>query len=75
MHRHGGGYSDIKEPFADWSPAFTRIEDDPNIWMVGYQQPSSKDCARIESNLGRDLRVARASWPEVVRSSAAPGRR
>lgn len=56
MHHHGGGYSDIKEPFADWSPAFTRIEDDPNIWMVGYQEPSSKDCARIESNLGRDLR-------------------
>lgn len=56
MHHHGGGYSDIKAATADWSTAFSRIENDPNIWMVGYQEPSSKDCARIESKLGRHLR-------------------
>lgn len=56
MHHHGGGYSDIKAATADWSTAFSRIENDSNIWMVGYQEPSSKDCARIESKFGRHLR-------------------
>ncbi|GAB3578069.1 hypothetical protein GCM10027579_01090 [Calidifontibacter terrae] len=56
MHHYGGGYSDIKRPLADWSPAFARIEDEGDVWMVGYQEPSSKDCARIESPLGKELR-------------------
>lgn len=56
MHHHGGGYSDVKEPSDDWASAFDRIENDPRIWIVGYQEPSSRDCARIESRLGRDLR-------------------
>lgn len=56
MHHHGGGYSDIKEPHQAWSPAFDLICDEPEAWLVGYQEPSSKDCARIESRLGRDLR-------------------
>lgn len=56
MHHHGGGYSDVKAPTADWTAGFDLLQADRSAWMVGYQEPSSVDCARIESGLGRELR-------------------
>lgn len=39
MHHHGGGYADIKRTGRDWNPYFDRLENDKQLWGVGYREP------------------------------------
>lgn len=56
MHHHGGGYSDIKAPTAAWRPAFQRLNDVPDAWVVGYQERAHKEAAWMDDRFGRHLR-------------------
>ena len=38
MHHHGGGYTDIKQTGFDWNPYFDELENDENLWCVGYRE-------------------------------------
>ena len=40
LHFHGGGYTDIKKLRKSWSGAFDVIQNDENIWIVGYKEIS-----------------------------------
>ena len=35
MHHYGGGYSDIKRQSGSWKHLFDKINNDPNIWVIG----------------------------------------
>ena len=36
MHHHGGAYTDIKRPEGSWLAGLQLLEDDPDLWAVGY---------------------------------------
>lgn len=38
LHHHGGGYADIKQTGCDWNPCFDMLENDENLWAVGYRE-------------------------------------
>jgi hypothetical protein len=38
MRFHGGGYSDVKAPMGSWAGAFERLENNPDMWGLGYQE-------------------------------------
>lgn len=39
MHHHGGGYTDIKRTGRDWNPYFDQLENNEQLWGVGYPEP------------------------------------
>lgn len=43
MCHYGGGYTDIKTASGSWKPAFDLLEQDPNLWIVGYPE-ADKGC-------------------------------
>lgn len=56
MAVHGGGYTDIKTPRHPWQSAFDRITEDPELWLVGYPERSSRSCGGDDhTKLGRDI--------------------
>ena len=40
MRFYGGGYSDIKIPNGSWKHAFECMQNDPNVWIIGYPESS-----------------------------------
>jgi hypothetical protein len=36
MHHYGGGYSDIKKTLGSWITFFDQINDDDNLYAIGY---------------------------------------
>lgn len=55
MHHHGGGYSDVKECRASWTPAFELLDAD-DVWLVGYPELSSDRCGGRDPRLGHEIR-------------------
>lgn len=55
LHFHGGGYSDVKSPTANWRDVFGQFED-PDAWVVGYREPSSQIADNLPDPLRRDLK-------------------
>lgn len=56
MHHHGGGYSDIKKPMGPWLPALRRLDQEPNMWALGYRELSSSMCVQLPGRLGHDIK-------------------
>ena len=56
LHHHGGGYTGVKQHPTSWLPAFERMEDDADAWVVGYRIPRSAESAWFEGRLGREVR-------------------
>jgi hypothetical protein len=48
MCHYGGGYSDIKEPTGSWIPAFEALEQNTDLWVVGYPEGSPDDLAAVD---------------------------
>ena len=38
MQHYGGGYTDIKPTTQSWEPYFTTLENDQNMWAIGYEE-------------------------------------
>lgn len=47
MHHYGGGYVDIKQVSTDWNQFFNIIDQDPDIWVVGYREKNAEGVARL----------------------------
>lgn len=60
MHHHGGGYSDVKAASASWVTAFNALNEDPDIWLLGYREVSYRVVAPAPKVLHRRLRVHHA---------------
>ena len=56
MHFHGGGYCDIKPVSADWAPMFQLLDEEPNLWAVGYREVTSEYTPDLPRALGKDLK-------------------
>lgn len=64
MHHHGGGYSDVKAAYHDWSPAFATLTDPASDhWVTGYPEPNFQAVAFLQGRLGRDLRAQSRRLP------------
>lgn len=63
MHHHGGGYSDIKVPSADWTSIFELMDSDASIWEAGYPENGSLWIAKQTGHLGRELRRRHHTLP------------
>ncbi len=48
MHFYGGGYSDIKEINRSWLDAVKLIENNDNIWIIGYKESGPRDVAIVD---------------------------
>jgi hypothetical protein len=49
MHHYGGGYSDIKKTLGSWITFFDQINDDDNLYAIGYGEKESGHVARLEN--------------------------
>jgi len=56
MHHHGGGYSDIKYFGTSWAPAFEKLEQSPEKWLMGYREIGKRGVAKTGGLLEADLR-------------------
>lgn len=56
MHHHGGAYTDVKRSGAGWGDAFTMLSD-PEVWAVGYPEPSPGGMAPVGGRIGEALRA------------------
>ena len=47
LHHYGGGYTDVKyyDDGASWVKSFDKINQDPNIWLLGSQEKEQKEIA------------------------------
>lgn len=64
MRYYGGGYSDIKVPTGSWKAAFDELENNPDLWAVGYPEGSPTDLANIDD---RDLyRKMQAVYSKMI---------
>lgn len=52
----GGGYSDIKAPTNAWQEFFDRVNDDPQVWAIGYPEKLTRDVSPVGGRLERDLK-------------------
>ena len=55
MHHYGGGYSDIKSPSHNWNEIFIKFEK-KNKWAVGYKEIKKGHVAKVDGEVGKDLR-------------------
>ena len=56
MHHFGGGYSDIKECQSSWQPYFDKLNSS-NHYILGYPELKKNDVARLDGQLGQDLKA------------------
>ncbi len=49
MHHYGGGYSDIKQTLRPWAEYFDRINNNKNLYVIGYGEREVGHVARIEN--------------------------
>ncbi len=56
MHHYGGGYTDIKIHEHSWVKAFDKLEKAPEKFISGYREIGSYAVARLNGNLGEDLK-------------------
>jgi hypothetical protein len=67
MHFHGGAYADIKEICDSWLPSVELLKD-PNIWIVGLQEPAESGMPLLED---RELdKIVRANWQKLIANNA-----
>lgn len=57
MHHYGGGYSDIKRWKTSWEGAFQQIQNDPDMWIIGYRELGSDRVGGRDARLGRQTRT------------------
>lgn len=57
LHHHGGGYTDLKPHPTPWMSAFKRLQEDPDVWIMGYQVPSVREATAIDGRIGRDVHL------------------
>lgn len=55
LHHHGGGYTDLKRPLADWGEAFDGAERDLDAWITGFRELRADSVSRVPGNVGMDL--------------------
>jgi hypothetical protein len=48
MHHYGGGYSDIKRAIKPWSEYFEKINNDENLYAIGYKEKNIDGVACLE---------------------------
>jgi len=56
MHHHGGGYSDIKYFGKSWAPAYQKLENAPEKWLIGYREIGLRGVAKTGGTLEDDLK-------------------
>lgn len=56
MHFHGGGYSDLKNPYHPWGPMFDALQSAPQCDVLGYREITSNYTSENPRTLGEDLK-------------------
>ena len=49
MHHYGGGYSDIKRTLGSWVPFFNELNNNDNLYEIGYGEKEPGHVARLEN--------------------------
>jgi hypothetical protein len=68
MHFYGGGYSDIKHTSESWLNANEELNNDPDLWIVGYKEieggsPVSHLLDKYEDLIGNGAYICKANTP------------
>jgi len=64
MHFLGGGYCDIKSPGKSWSKAFEEVENNLDIYCVGYREI---DYGSVEPDVPQ---IVRDNWMKILGNGA-----
>ncbi len=63
MHFYGGGYHDIKQLNTSWEYYFNKLNNDPNLWIIGYKEVGPDGAAILPGELGKKLRD---NWEKLI---------
>jgi len=54
MLHYGGGYSDIKQTFNSWKKYFHELNNNSNLWCLGYGEDGFWNVPNIKGKIGKD---------------------
>jgi len=63
MHFYGGGYHDVKQLNTSWKYYFNKLNNDPNLWIIGYKEVGPDGAAILPGELGKKLRD---NWEKLI---------
>jgi hypothetical protein len=63
MHFYGGGYNDIKQLNTSWKYYFNKLNNDPNLWIIGYKEVGPGGAAILPGELGKKLKD---NWQKLI---------
>ena len=55
MHFYGGGYHDIKLLNSSWKDYFNKLNNDHNLWIIGYKEIGPHGVVKLPGELGKKL--------------------
>ena len=63
MHFYGGGYHDIKQLNTSWKDYFNKLNNDPNLWIIGYKEIGPHGVVNLPGELGKKLKD---NWQKLI---------